>query len=344
MSNTTSADVVLDEVDDNYSVPLQIGGLFMVIATSFLGIALAVFLDWLRARYNGKASLTEMILQQTLSGLRGVGAGVIISTALIHLIGEAYEPFEDSGFSELYEQWPMVFAMLGLFVMALLEFFHKRLHSQSQCYAEHQPELSSKEVSIPIANTSVDDAHKQNVTPQPETLSLEKEQKEGGWTKEQLNAILVEGSILIHSVLIGFDLGLQSVDNWIPLVCAICFHQFFEGFAIGAVILEAKFTLLKKSLMIFFYSVTTAIGIAIGIGTYVSQDYDGQSVGANITIGVLDSICGGFLLYLGMSIFLVEWFVNNTEFHTQSSLVTPMIGFFGVFLGMAIMAIIGMWA
>lgn len=200
-------------------------------------------------------------------------------------------------------------------------------------YAEAPPpeDRSEKDKSIP--NPLVVD----------QALDDKKGDEEGTWGRKQMNAILVEGSILIHSILIGFDLGLQKEDTWIPLICAISFHQFFEGFAIGQVVIEASFGVLKKTLMILFYSITTSVGIAIGIGTYMSETYDGQSKGANITIGVLDGICGGFLLYMGMSIFWTEWFVNNAEMH-RGSLGVPVTGFTGVLCGMAIMAVIGIWA
>ena len=53
----------------------------------------------------GAPTRSKRALHVTLQGLRGCGVGVIISTALIHLIGEAYEPFEDSGLAEYYDQW-----------------------------------------------------------------------------------------------------------------------------------------------------------------------------------------------------------------------------------------------
>ena len=42
-------------------------------------------------------------------------------------------------------------------------------------------------------------------------------------TKYGRTAILVELSILIHSVIVGFDLGLQDVNSWRTLVVAIAF-------------------------------------------------------------------------------------------------------------------------
>ena len=77
---------------------------------------------------------------------------------------------------------------------------------------------------------------------------------------------------------------------------------------------------------------------------HAKRSYDGQSKGANITIGVLDSFCGGLLLFAGMSVFWPEWFVTNYKLCLADSLVVPSVGFFGVALGMVIMSVIGIWA
>ena len=47
-------------------------------------------------------------------------------------------------------------------------------------------------------------------------------------------------------MLVGFDLGIQDRDTWRTLIIAICFHQFFEGFALGQIILEARFGAVKN--------------------------------------------------------------------------------------------------
>merc|ERR1712193_367862 len=80
------------------------------------------------------------------------------------------------------------------------------------------------------------------------------------------------------------------------LIIAISFHQFFEGFAVGQIVLDAQFGFWKKFAMISFYSLTTSVGICIGIGTYLGNGGDsGETQGVLITIGVIDAICGGLL-------------------------------------------------
>ena len=43
--------------------------------------------------------------------------------------------------AESYEQWPMVFAMIGMFIMAILEFFHHRFEARSRLADEDDEEV-----------------------------------------------------------------------------------------------------------------------------------------------------------------------------------------------------------
>lgn len=330
---------------DVYNLGLQIVGLFAIIVASALGCGMVFVFEWLHRKYGSEHAMKEVtdapaapgaghsidersmnptttidkVLSMILYSLRGIGCGVIISTALIHLIGEAYESFEEIGWADIYEQWPMVFSMAGMYLMSLAEFFEMRVQATKALEERKDAE----------ALTTMDTAFEES-----EKKRLDRNHKR--------NAILVEGSILIHSILIGFDLGVQKEADWVPLVTAICFHQFFEGFAIGQVIQEAKFAFWKSIFMFFFYCITTAIGVAIGIG--VHSTYDDQSYGANLTIGILDSLCGGILLFMGMSVFWMQWFVNNKTLHQVNNTFIPIVGFLGILIGMFIMSLIGAWA
>ncbi|KAL2548507.1 Zinc transporter 9 [Forsythia ovata] len=70
----------------------------------------------------------------------------------------------------------------------------------------------------------------------------------GGWDEEGgLRHVVVsqvlELGIVSHSVIIGLSLGVSHNPCTIrPLIGALSFHQFFEGFALGGCISQAKFT------------------------------------------------------------------------------------------------------
>ena len=253
----------------------------------------------------GSSGRLLSFLSTLICFLRGAGIGVIISTALVHLINEAYDYFGEEGerhpymrtrregwrtdfnkgcnWVEItgYDAWPMVFAMAGMWLISLMEFAHLRLDAMQAKEAGGpavRESMHAVQLSVRGASAEID-PEKAPDKPAPLVEPM---------TKYGRTAILVELSILIHSVIVGFDLGLQDVNSWRTLVVAIAFHQFFEGFALGQVILEASFRPLKNWLMIAFFSLTTSAGIAIGIGTSLSPSWQGESPAVAATIGELD--------------------------------------------------------
>jgi zinc transporter 1/2/3 len=83
--------------------------------------------------------------------------------------------------------------------------------------------------------------------------------------KEQKSTLVLEFGIGIHSVLIGIALGIAT-DEFVPLLIAICFHQFFEGLALSAVMLSIAYKRAWTAIAFLVgYVLSTPIGIVIGI-------------------------------------------------------------------------------
>ncbi|KAJ7958357.1 Zinc transporter 4 [Quillaja saponaria] len=84
---------------------------------------------------------------------------------------------------------------------------------------------------------------------------------EGGVRHVVVSQILELG-IVSHSVIIGLSLGVsQSPCTIRPLIAALSFHQFFEGFALGGCISQAQFKTSSGTIMACFFAVTTPVGI-----------------------------------------------------------------------------------
>ncbi|KAH8966814.1 hypothetical protein BDL97_03G046300 [Sphagnum fallax] len=112
-------------------------------------------------------------------------------------------------------------------------------------------------------------------------------------------AQVLELGIVAHSVIIGMTLGVsQSPCTIRPLLGALSFHQFFEGFALGGCISQAGFNYLSATTMACCFALTTPTGIAIGIG--ISSTYVENSPTALIVEGVFDSVSGGILVYMSL--------------------------------------------
>ncbi|CAK7273549.1 hypothetical protein SEPCBS57363_005707 [Sporothrix epigloea] len=165
--------------------------------------------------------------------------------------------------------------------------------------------------------------------------------------REQFAAFLVlEFGVIVHSVIIGLNLGVVG-DEFNTLYPVVVFHQAFEGLGIGARLSAipfparpTKFIRALPWLLCAAYGLTTPISIAIGLG--LRTTYNGNSFTANMVSGILDSISAGILVYTGLVELLARDFLFNPERTRDGKRVTFML--VCLFLGTAIMALLGKWA
>ncbi|CAK7226129.1 hypothetical protein SCUCBS95973_006095 [Sporothrix curviconia] len=165
--------------------------------------------------------------------------------------------------------------------------------------------------------------------------------------REQFAAFLVlEFGVIVHSVIIGLNLGVVG-DEFDTLYPVIVFHQAFEGLGIGARLSAipfparpSKFVRALPWLLCAAYGLTTPIAIAIGLG--LRTTYNGNSFTANVVSGVLDSISAGILIYTGLVELLARDFLFNPDRTRDGKRIIFML--VCLFLGTAIMALLGKWA
>jgi zinc transporter ZupT len=125
----------------------------------------------------------------------------------------------------------------------------------------------------------------------------------------------------------------------ITLMIALAIHQGLEGLALGSVLALTTFPTAKKVAMLLLYSITTPIGVAIGIA--VASTYDPRSITSRAVQGTISGVSAGMLLYIGMYQLVAE------EFSRDDLLVRPRLrfGMYGaLLLGAACMCLIGIWA
>ncbi|XP_078175985.1 zinc transporter 3-like [Carex rostrata] len=151
---------------------------------------------------------------------------------------------------------------------------------------------------------------------------------------------VLELGILVHSVIIGVSLGASLRPSTIrPLVGALSFHQFFEGVGLGGCIVQANFKARATVIMATFFSLTTPVGIALGIG--VSSIYDQNSSTALIVEGVFNAASAGILIYMALVDLLAADFMHprvqtngRLQFGTHITLL----------LGAGLMSLLARWA
>ncbi|PON56360.1 Zinc/iron permease [Parasponia andersonii] len=163
--------------------------------------------------------------------------------------------------------------------------------------------------------------------------------EEGGVRHAVVSQVLELG-IVSHSVIIGLSLGVsQSPCTIRPLIAALSFHQFFEGFALGGCISQAQFKTLSATIMSCFFAITTPIGI--GIGTAIASFYNPHSTGALVTEGILDSLSAGILVYMALVDLIAADFLSKRmicNFRLQ------VVSYFMLFLGAGLMSSLAIWA
>jgi len=159
----------------------------------------------------------------------------------------------------------------------------------------------------------------------------------------QLVAVAVlEFGIILHSVFIGLTLG--STSEFITLFIVIIFHQMFEGLGVGSRLSSLRlppnlrWTPYAAS---FAYSVTTPIGMAIGIG--ISKTYNPMSASTMAWEGTLDAISAGILLYTGLVELLGHEILLNPKFLKASAGKCAYV-FSCILCGAGLMALLAKWA
>ncbi|KAF8948425.1 hypothetical protein BGZ47_005007 [Haplosporangium gracile] len=159
----------------------------------------------------------------------------------------------------------------------------------------------------------------------------------------EIGTYILEFGIALHSVVIGITLGATAGDEFVSLLIALLFHQFFEGVALGGRIasLHFKRSSFRPWLLSAWFACSTPLGMAIGIG--IRSTYEGESVTSLIVEGVFDACSAGILLYTAM-VQLMSTEINSNVAFRESSSKSQVVQFLALWLGAAAMAVVGKWA
>ena len=156
------------------------------------------------------------------------------------------------------------------------------------------------------------------------------------FSKRALTAQLLEASVLTHSLIIGADVGVQTGSvGLLTLVLAV--HQACEGAALGAVVADCGAALSTRHRVQLgaAFCLTTPLGVLLGLA--LSGSGQGMDGPAGVGAGVLDGLCGGMLVQMGMSLLADELGKAETVYVKQT--------LFSLFAaGACTMAILAVWA
>jgi zinc transporter 1/2/3 len=158
---------------------------------------------------------------------------------------------------------------------------------------------------------------------------------------KRITTFLLEGGVVLHSVVIGVALGVSG-SEFVVLLIAICAHQFFEGLAIASAALDCGFKTVKMPLLLaLLFACMTPLGQVIGI--LVSQSYDANSASALLSQGILSSLSAGILIYDGFVNLMTPTITHNHAFPKYAKWQKASM-FGAMWVGAAIMSVIGAYA
>ncbi|XP_062180801.1 zinc transporter 6-like [Phragmites australis] len=161
--------------------------------------------------------------------------------------------------------------------------------------------------------------------------------------KQKMVSKVLEIGIVFHSVIIGVTMGMsQDVCAIRPLVVALSFHQVFEGMGLGGCIAQAGFGMATVGYMCIMFSVTTPLGILLGMAVFHMTGYDDSSPNALIMEGILGSLSAGVLIYMALvDLISLDFFHNKMM---AASLKLKKASYIALVLGSASMSILALWA
>ncbi|XP_031376554.1 zinc transporter 8-like [Punica granatum] len=235
--------------------------------------------------------------------VKAFAAGVILSTGFIHVLPDAYESLTSPCLpGDVWGSFPFAsfVAMLAAIGTLQIDMLATSYYTRRHFYkagGPHEVNDEDKEAGGALAgqvhlHTHANHGHAHGPVPQDDSATLE-------LLRHKVISQVLEVGIITHSVIIGISLGASQSPKIIrPLVGALTFHQFFEGMGLGGCIAQAKFRSRAVVVMALFFSLTTPVGIAVGIG--VSNMYNENSPTALIVEGIFNAASAGILIYMAL--------------------------------------------
>ncbi|OMO80039.1 Proteasome, subunit alpha/beta [Corchorus capsularis] len=302
-----------EQQDSGQALKLKLVAISSILVASAIGVCLPFLVKNIRALHPDKVIFS---LIKTFAG------GVILATGFIHILPDAYESLTSPCLGEdpiwHHFPFPSFVAMMAAILTLMMESFATGYHKRNEL-SKALPVNGDEE----NHHSESDHAHAQaqggHVHGHGRSAFLLDRTNSSDLIRHRVVSQVLELGILVHSVIIGLSLGASENPRTIkPLVAALTFHQFFEGMGLGGCIFQAKFKHRTVAIMVLFFSLTTPIGVAVGIG--ISNAYNENSPTALIVQGLLNSASAGILIYMALVDLLADDFMSpkmQTSFRLQ---------------------------
>ncbi|KAL3715367.1 hypothetical protein ACJRO7_007146 [Eucalyptus globulus] len=275
--------------------------------------------------------------------IKAFAAGVILSTGFIHVLPDAFESLTSPclGKTPLGE-FPfagfvaMIAALGTLMVDSLATSYYKKSHIDKAMldnYVEDEEKARENQGHVHV-HTHASNGHSHG----PKLTNSDVNSSD--LLRHRVVSQVLELGIVVHSVIIGISLGASESPKTIrPLVAALTFHQFFEGMGLGGCITLAKFETRASAIMAMFFSLTTPVGVAIGLG--LTSVYDENSPKALVVEGIFNAASAGILIYMALVDLLAADFMSPKLQNNGRLLFGTYVA---LLLGAGCMSLLARWA
>lgn len=300
------------------------------------------------------------------------GTGVIIATAFIHMLPEALERFDSECLGEgwhSYHAFGGLFCMIASFALQIIELAaisnldaiaqknadaanaagtgagYSAANTIKNGHAEEYADGKMNEKSFVDPSSNISHVERSHHEHNHTGINEDGHVHSAGFLEHEqsirnIGTFILEIGIVTHSIIIGITLGVTESTAFQTLLIALVFHQFFEGIALGTRIndLQCK-TWTKPILMGLLFICMTPIGVGIGIG--IRSSINPPAV--ILAQAILDSLSAGILLYNAyVSLMSIE--INHNVGFRKSSLGRKVFCFLCMYVGAALMSVLGAWA
>lgn len=270
--------------------------------------------------------------------IKAFAAGVILSTGFVHILPDAYEKLTKlCSKGKAWEfPWAGTVAMIAAIATMMIDMqATSYFNANSRQVIAKSRGGSGEEVPV---HTHATHGHShgtgESFSGHGDGLSSIE------LIRHRVISQVLELGIVVHSVIIGLSLGAsESPKSVRPLVAALTFHQFFEGMGLGGCITQAKFKNKSIAIMSIFFSLTTPVGIVIGIA--IMNSYHENDQAALIVEGLLNAAASGILIYMALVDLLSADFMSPKMLTNKKLQIGANIG---LLLGAGCMSLLAKWA
>ncbi|KAM0863017.1 hypothetical protein ACQ4PT_044886 [Festuca glaucescens] len=303
----------------------------IAVVSILVGSAIGAGVPSLGRRFPALRPDTDLFL-----ALKAFAGGVILATGLVHILPAAFDalgspclvrgPWKRFPFAGLVA---MLAAIATLIVDTVATGYFHRTNAKRAAAVTDEPTPGDLETSSDDHHGHVHGMSVIAATPDDDEL-----------VRHRVISQVLELGVVVHSLIIGMSLGASDFPSTVrPLVPALTFHQLFEGIGLGGCIVQAKFRLKSVVAMALLFSLTTPVGIGVGIA--ISSVYDETSPTALVVQGLLEAAAAGILVYMALVDILAEEF---TKPRVQSRARLQLGLNVSLLLGAGLMSLLAIWA